>query len=199
MDKATIINQLYDIGAVRIGEFTLASGQTSHVYIDLRQIVSYPTLLQGVANAIWSACGNPEAELICGVPYTALPIATSLSLTHNLPMIMVRKEPKKYGTKKQIEGAYKIGQTCLLIEDLVTTGGSVAKTAELLTSESLTVTDMAVLIDRQQGGRENLEAQGYRLHAVMTLSEVFDTLQATGSLSAEEQDIINTHVKAQLS
>ena len=176
MDKKEIIKKLYEIGAIQTGEFTLASGLTSQIYIDIRRIISYPSLLKAIADAMWHCLQGAKADLICGVPYTALPIATYLSLQHDVPMIMVRKEPKTYGTKKSIEGIYKPGNTCYIIEDLITTGGSILKVADLLEAEKIQIRDVVVLIDRQQGGKENLQARGFCVHAVMTLAEILDVL-----------------------
>ena len=195
MDKQAVICQLYDIGAVRVGEFTLASGLTSNIYIDLRQIISYPELLKAVSELIWASLSGVKADLMCGVPYTALPIATAIALENNIPMVMVRKEPKKYGTKKQVEGVFKPGQSCYMIEDLVTTGGSVIKAANILEAEGLKVNDVAVLIDRQQGGKANCQTNQYHLHAVMTITEVIDVLREAGKLSDEENGLVDKHLQ----
>src|SRR3989338_6838640 len=108
-----LISSLYQIGAIQLGEFKLKSGQTSSIYINLRKIISYPDLLRQMADAMWDQIKDCEFELICGVPYTALPIATCISLAHNIPMVMRRKEKKDYGTKQIIEGEFKRGQRCL--------------------------------------------------------------------------------------
>ena len=99
-------------------------------------------------------------------------MATAISLKQNLPMLMCRKETKAYGTKKQIEGVFKTGEDCLIIEDVVTTGGSVLQIAELLKKQGLQIKDIVVLVDRQQGGKEKLLQAGYQLQSVYTLDEI---------------------------
>jgi uridine monophosphate synthetase len=190
-----LIFSLYRIGAIQLGEFKLKSGQTSSVYMNLRKIISYPDLLQKVARAMWDITRECSFDLICGVPYTALPIATCLSLEHHIPMIMRRKEKKDYGTKQMIEGEYQPGQRCLIIEDVITTGGSIIETAAELESAGIIVNDLVALIDREQGGLENLSKK-YRTHPVFTLSEILQTLLQSALLNATERNIIEKFLLA---
>lgn len=172
----SLIHKLHDIGAVKFGSFVLKSGVTSPVYIDLRLIVSYPQILAEVADAIWSKVSELPFDIICGVPYTALPIATAVSLKYQTPMVMRRKEVKEYGTKKAIEGKFEKGQTCLIIEDIITSGISIFETITPLEEEGLKIKDVIVLIDREQGGSQKLTEKGYRLHSIFSLNQILETV-----------------------
>lgn len=182
MNQAQLIIKLFEINAIKFGEFKLKSGILSPIYIDLRVIVSYPEILKMVAEAMWEKIKNLNFDLLCGVPYTALPIATVMSVEHNKPMIMRRKEVKDYGTKKVIEGAFKPGQTVLVVEDLVTSGSSVFETIEPLEFEKLKVKDVIVLVDREQGGKKHLLGKNYNLRSVITISKMLDVLENEGRL-----------------
>lgn len=188
MDTQELIIKLHEINAVKFGEFKLKSGIMSPIYIDLRVIISYPEILKSVAKIMWKKVSEVNFDLVSGVPYTALPIATAMSLEHNKPMVMRRKEVKDYGTKKAIEGVFEKGQNCLIVEDLVTSGSSVLETIEPTEHEGLKVTDVVVLLDRQQGGKENLSDKGYNLHTVFSMSELLQTLLEKNKIDQQTHD-----------
>lgn len=185
MTKQELALKLFEIGAVRFGEFTLVSGIVSPIYLDLKMSLSFPDILKAISEHMYEEVAHLSYDLICGVPYTALPFATVISILHNKPMILRRKEKKEYGLKKLIEGKYENGQTVLVIEDLVTSGTSVFETISPLEEAGLTVTDIIVLVDREQGGKENLEKKGYSLHAVMTISEILESLKEAQKLDTK--------------
>lgn len=176
MNKREIIQQLYTIDAIKLGDFLLKSGVRSPIYIDLRMLIAYPTLLRHVANLMWQEIKHLNYQLICGVAYTALPIATCVSLDNNIPMLLCRKEQKDYGTKKRIEGKYSAGQHCLVFEDVITSGGSVIETVNILRQENLMVTDVIAFIDREQGGKSEIEKNSCKLFSVFTMSELLEIL-----------------------
>lgn len=185
-----IVLKLYDIGAIKFGSFTLKSGIISPIYIDLRESISYPPLLQAIAEAMWSKVADRNFDRLCGVPYTALPLASYLSIKYNCPMVMRRKEVKEHGTKKIIEGVFKTNQNCLVLEDLITSGASIFETIGPLEEVGMKVSDIVVFLDRQQGGRNKVQEKGYRIHSVVTLKQALDIL--------EENDRIDGNTKEEI-
>lgn len=195
MTHKELILNLFNIGAVKFGEFKLKSGILSPIYIDLRITVSYPELLRAVADAMWERIQQVKFDILCGVPYTALPIATVLSVTHAIPMVMRRKEVKDYGTKKTIEGAFEKGQICLVVEDLVTSGMSVFETIEPLEYEGLVIKDIVVLLDREQGGKKHIEERGRTLHAVFTITDLLHVLTGAGKLDVPMAESVKNFIR----
>eukprot|EP01116_Phalansterium_solitarium_P018513 TRINITY_DN4923_c0_g1_i1.p1 TRINITY_DN4923_c0_g1~~TRINITY_DN4923_c0_g1_i1.p1 ORF type:complete len:503 (-),score=121.26 TRINITY_DN4923_c0_g1_i1:183-1640(-) len=191
-DRATLkglLQDLFEIGAVKIGSFKLKSGLMSPIYIDLRVLISSPRILRQISTLMWQRvqAAGPSFSLICGVPYTALPIATSMSLDQNVPLVMRRKEgPKGYGTNKLLEGIFEKGQECLIVEDLVTSGASVLEVYETLSSEGLVARDVVVFLDREQGARKILADKGLRLHSILTMSSILEVFEQEQMIAADK-------------
>ena len=185
-DQASLADGLLEAGCIKFGEFTLKSGLISPIYIDLRRIITYPNLLAQIGQAYLPLIRNLQFDRLAGLPYAAIPIATAVSLAGDYPMIYPRKEAKTYGTKAEIEGDFKVGEVALVIDDLATTGGSKFEAIEKLTGAGLVVKDVVVLVDRQSGAREALEAAGFHLYAVLTISQMLDYWETTGKVEHEK-------------
>lgn len=183
---ASLADGLLSAGCIKFGEFTLKSGLKSPIYIDLRQIITYPSLLEQVGAAYLPLLKELKFDRLAGLPYAAIPIATAVSLQGNYPMIYPRKEVKAYGTKAEIEGEYHAGETALVIDDLATTGGSKFEAIEKLTAVGLAVKDVVVLVDRQSGAKESLEQAGYSMHAVLTIHQMLDHWESTGKVEKDK-------------
>lgn len=175
----SLADGLLEAGCIKFGAFTLKSGLESPIYIDLRQIISYPKLLADVSQAYLPILSNLTFTRLAGLPYAAIPIATAISLAGDYPMIYPRKEVKAYGTKAEIEGEYQTGETVVVIDDLATTGGSKFEAIEKLTGAGLVVRDVVVLVDRESGAKGSLAQAGYAMHAVLTISEMLDHWERT--------------------
>ncbi|MBB4806371.1 uridine monophosphate synthetase [Chryseobacterium defluvii] len=184
--KKEFFLECYKLGIIKFGRFTLKSGIESPFYVDLRPLASDPKILKNLANYLLEMLPLDNFDLICGVPYAALPMATAMSLESYIPLIIKRKEAKSYGTKKMIEGIYQKGQNCLLVEDVITSGKSLVETIAEIEHEDIKVSDIVVVLDREQGGKQLLESKGYRVHTLFNISEVCDILQENGELTDEE-------------
>lgn len=180
--QAALADGLLNAGCIKFGNFTLKSGLSSPIYIDLRRIISFPKLLTQIGEAYLPLLRNLTFDRLAGLPYAAIPIATAVSLQGDYPMIYPRKEVKTYGTKAEIEGEFHAGETALVIDDLATTGGSKFEAIEKLTAVGLVVKDIVVLVDRQSGAKESLEQAGYSMHAVLTITQLLDYWDETGKV-----------------
>ncbi|KAK5861381.1 hypothetical protein PBY51_022784 [Eleginops maclovinus] len=183
----SLILKLHDVDAVKFGDYKLKSGMMTPIYIDLRVLVSYPALMNQVSSLIYERVQEKglQFDSVCGVPYTALPMATIICSRHELPMLIRRKEAKDYGTKRLVEGSFREGDTCLIIEDTVTSGSSIQETAEVLYTGGLKVTDAVVLMDREQGGVEMLASKGIRLHPIISMLKLLSVLLAAERIDAK--------------
>lgn len=196
-DKAELARWLFEAGCVRFGDFVLRSGAHSPVYVDLRRLVTYPRVMAQVARAYARLLAPLTYDRIAAIPYAALPIGTAVGLEVDKPLIYPRREAKSYGTKRQIEGVFAAGERVVLLDDLITQGGSKLDALEPLLAAGLLVEDMVVLIDREQGGAAELAAKGYRLHAAITLRELVDELVDGGRLSAADGQRVRDYLDEQ--
>ncbi|WP_185869151.1 orotidine-5'-phosphate decarboxylase [Blattabacterium cuenoti] len=189
-EKEQFFLKIYNLGIIKFGNFTLKSGMNSPIYIDFRPIASRPDLLIKLSDLLLHEVSSNNFELICGVPYAALPIATTLSLISNIPLIIKRKEDKGYGTKKMIEGIYKKGQNCLIIEDVITSGESLIKTVIDLEKEGLVIKYIMSILDREQGGTENIKKRGYNIRTLFRIGEILKMLEKKHFLKKKEINMI---------
>lgn len=180
--------KLYDIEAVKFGNFTLHSGKKSRIYLDLRLLASYPQVMRLAAKAYRQVLETLEFDLLAATPLAGLPIGTAVSLDMDIPLIYPRQSTKSYGTGKQIEGKWEVGQTAVVVDDLITSGDSLLQGIAFLKAAGLHVHDAVVLIDRQQGGKEILLGEGYQLHSAVSISQILEILEENGRISSKKYD-----------
>ena len=191
---AELARDLVEIECVRFGKFTMKSGRPTPIYIDLRRLVSRPTVLQRAARAYVEVLRGLEFERIAGIPYAALPIATAIALHMDRPLIYPRREAKEYGTRAAIEGDFKRGDRIVVIDDLATTGETKIETIQKLESAGLLVRDVVVLIDREQGATDTLAKAGYHMHAVVTLSTLLEAWRSSGAITGAQYIEVNAYL-----
>ena len=168
-----LILELYKNDCIKVGSFTLKNGDRSNIYIDLKNIISYPTIVNYIESEIFKKIKNIKFDRIIGIPYGGIPIASMVSFYHNIPMILIRKEPK-YGLKKQIEGYYNIHDEVILIEDTITTGSSLLKFANILESYNLVVKYIIVICDQRETPSDKLDK--YPIISIITLNDIMSFL-----------------------
>jgi len=135
-----------------------------------------------------------QYDYIAGVPYAALPIASIAASKLKQPMVYSRKEVKTHGTGQQVEGVFEPGQRAVLVEDVITSGGSLLTAADALSAVGLVADQAVVLVDREQGGVASLADKGISVHPVLTFSQILDRLYQGGKISAEIHLMIKTYL-----
>ena len=171
---------LYEKKIIRFGDFTLASGKKSPYYIDLRLVPSYPIyyrkMIKGLQNIIAEDVGFETFHSLVSVPTGGLVVAASLAIEIVKPIIYVRKEAKEHGTGKAVEGVTCQDMKLLMIEDVVTSGGSVINAIKSIKDEKMQVTDAYAIVDRMEGATEALQAEGVKLHSLLTIKQIAESL-----------------------
>ena len=169
-DAGTVARELLDAGAVRFGEFTLASGAKSDVYIDVKRAWPDPRRLDGLARALAARLG--DEELLAGMELGAVPLVVAVALLARRPFVVLRKAPKEHGTRQPFEGAIPAGARVLLLEDTTTTGGTLVRSVEIVRAAGGRADRVVTVVDREEGATEALAAVGVRLEHLVTLAEL---------------------------
>ena len=155
----------------------LTSGRTSNYYIDAKMTTLDPKGASLTARLILDILKPFDVDAVGGYTLGADPIvsavaALSTETERPLPAFIVRKEPKKHGERKMIEGPFKNGWKVAVVDDVVTTGGSTLKACQAVEDEGGEVVLALTLVDRQEGGRENLEKKGYKFISLLTRDDL---------------------------
>jgi orotate phosphoribosyltransferase len=184
---------LWDLGAVQFGDFTVGrSTLNSPIYVNLRLLISNPRALQRAGRVIHQEVQALQRMLhpkvspfqrVSGIVFGGLHLAMAYSLASKVPLIYVHPAKERNGARAFVEGKHDPGETVLLVDDLITSGGNVLETASFLQREAgLQVKDVVVLLDRQEGGEERLRQHGYNLIPILGLETMLNYLMASGRI-----------------
>lgn len=170
MDKNLLAKRIYEVAHLT-GTFTLRSGKTSNVYFDKYQFEARPDILAGIAEHLTPLIPR-GIDYLGALEMGGIPIATALSLKTQIPVVFLRKEAKEYGTCKFAEGPDVKNKKICLIEDVITTGGQVVITTEMLRKEGALVDDVLCVIDRSEGQTQKMTEAHLRLRPLFTMKEL---------------------------
>lgn len=181
-ERRELLEGLFRIGAFRTGEFTLKSGKLSPFYIDLRRIGADTRLLSLSGRAYAELLVGIKADHIAGIPVAALPLATAAALSTGMSLIYPRLEKKAHGSGARVEGVWEPGDTAVMLDDLITTGGSKREAAAVLREAGFKVEDLVVLIERGDEGRRDMTQAGIRLHSWARIEDLLEAGLTAGYL-----------------
>lgn len=191
---------LLAVGAVKFGAFRLKLHETqpdaplSPIYVDLRTLQSFPDAQDAAALALAELIEREGLRFTryAGIPMAATPLTAVLSHITRVPMITPREE-KSHGAGGTINGVFTPGETVLAIDDVVSHANSKLEAIRVLEGNGLVVRDVAVLVDREQGGPEQLAAAGYRLRAAVRIGQLLDYWRAVGGIDDDTYDRVRTY------
>jgi orotate phosphoribosyltransferase len=174
MTDAELIQRIADTAVLR-GDFTLRSGRKSKYYLDKYRFETQPDILKALGDKFAAIIkqADPPIDRLAGPELGGVPLATAAALATGLPMVLIRNAKKDYGTAQRFEGLLNAGERILITEDIATTGGQSIEAARLLRDElEVDVAGIVVVIDRQEGARENVEAAGFNFEALFTKADL---------------------------
>ena len=171
MVTATLREMLISAEAIRFGDFTLASGRKSKVYIDIKKAITDPAILKKIASEVLSHCTDFDA--VAGVAVGGVPLAVSVSLASDKPYVIIRKKQKGHGLASLIIGDVA-GKRILLVEDVTTSGGSAVFGIEQLRSAGAVVTDVITVVDRNEGAGKTLQDLDITLTPLVRMQDLIN-------------------------
>lgn len=190
---------LHKIDALKFGVFKLTSGKASPYYIDLRVVPSFPDAFRQICDFygeyITREVGLENFDRIAGVPLAGIPFASQIAYNLRKPFLYVRKGVRRHGRQRRVEGILVSGDRVLLVDDLVTTGLNLKKAAHSIKVEGGVVKEAVAFLDREEGGKEKLEKNGIKVHTLLKISEVANTLYEIGAIDEENLKTIMKQVK----
>jgi orotate phosphoribosyltransferase len=171
------------------GDFVLRSGRRSTHYFDKYRFETRPDLLEaiGVRMAAQVAAHEPDAVRLAGPELGAVALAAAASMVSRLPFLIVRKEAKGYGTGNRLEGAFAAGERVCLLEDVVTSGGAAVAAVQALREAGLECRNAFCVVDREEGGSDELARHGVRLRALFRAGDLLPIEKTAGNRMVERK------------
>lgn len=171
--KEYLIEILKENNVFQEGNFLLSSGKKSNYYIDMKKAITDPEILSTIAKLIYEKIINENIDKIAGPALGAIPIATAVSLQANIPLLMIRKEKKNYGTSKLIEGELNKGDDVIVVEDVTTTGNSLLKAIEAIKKNGGNVKKTFVVVDREDGAVDLFKNKNISFEPLISVDEFY--------------------------
>lgn len=195
-----VADALYRSGCIKFGMFKIKSGAISPYYVDLARLLSTPKELCNIADIasekIRALMTSERIDKLASIELKGALIVPSIACRLNLPCVIVRKEEKAYGVTGRIAGAeVSKGDNILFFDDVVSEGLSKIEGIKPLQELGAQVKHLMVVVNREQGGKENLEKAGYKVHALAKVSEIVDSLYRQKSVSKEQADAVLNYIK----
>jgi orotate phosphoribosyltransferase len=190
---------LRKIDALKFGIFRLSSGKASPYYVDLRVVPSFPDAFREICaffgEYIKNQVGLENFDRVAGVPLAGMPFASQIAFSLTKPFLYVRKGVRHHGRQRRVEGILVSGDRVLVVDDLITTGLNLKKAINAIRAEGGVVTDIVALLDREEGGKAKLEKTGVKIHTLLQMREVANTLYEIGAIDEESLKTILKQIK----
>jgi len=197
--KRDLCNVIVRVEALKFGAFTLPSGRLTPYHVDLQLVSGFPEAFKKIidmyAEVARNEIGLGSFDRVAGIPITGISFSSVLSYMLSKPFLYVRREIKSPGRERRVEGLLNPGDTILLADDFIATGGNLVAATDALRSEGGLVKDAIVLIDREEGGEEALERVDVKLHSLLKISEAAKIMYDMEIITREQLDIILKQVK----
>lgn len=170
MTRDQLAGRIAELSLLR-GEFTLRSGRKSNYYLDKYRFETHPDVLRELGK-LFAQRVSAKVDRIAGAELGAVALAAAASLACGRPFVIIRNRKKDYGTSKLVEGILNPGETVMIVEDVLTTGGQVLEAAETLKEAGAKVDRIIAVIDRLEGARQNIESAGLVLESLFTTRDL---------------------------
>jgi uridine monophosphate synthetase len=199
-DESKVANALYESGCVKFGSFKIKSGANSPYYIDMARLLSNPKqlciIVEVASKSIRQIMVSERIDKLASIELKGALIAPSIACNLDLPCVIVRKEDKAYGVTGRIAGADVVaGDNLLFFDDVVSEGLSKIEGVKPLIELGGHVKHLMVVVNREQGGKEKLEAAGFQVHALTKISQVVEALQESGKISSHQAQTVLNYIK----